>query len=64
MQTVPEGAEVHILDNCAQLSLSAQGRAERGMPALPALHPGWTGARSLAEILSPCWQRAHVLCQS
>lgn len=64
MKTVPEGAEVHILDNCVQLSLSAQGRAEWGMPALPALHPGWTGAKSPAEIPSPRWQRAHVLCHS
>lgn len=60
MEILLSGAEVHILDNRAQLSLSAQRRADRGMPALPVLCPGWMWARSPAEIPSPCWQRAHA----
>lgn len=60
MEILPERAEVHILDNRAQLSLSAQQRADRGMPALPALCPGWTRARSPAETPSHCWPRARA----
>lgn len=60
MEILPEGAEVHILDNRGQLSLSAQQRADRGMPALPAHRPGWMWARSPAETPSPCWQQARV----
>ena len=49
MEIIPEGAEVHILENCVQLSLSAQRRAGRGMPALPVLCPGWTQAPDLPQ---------------